>query len=55
MLKTVPTRELQFENSIRSYTIQENGWITLSDNKSKVTMHESELKHIVDELRGKEE
>ena len=54
MLKTVPTEELRFENSIRSYVVEKNGWIALRDGKSSVLMHESELKYIVDELRAKE-
>jgi len=54
MLKTTSTGELRFENSIRSYVVEKNGWIALRDGKSSVLMHEEELKHIVDELRAKE-
>jgi len=55
MLNTVSTGELRFKDSIRSYTVEKNGWIVISDGSSKVTIHESEIKHIADELRSKEE
>jgi len=51
MANTKPTGELQFENSRRSYIAGKNGWVTLRDGAGQVIMHESELEHIVPEIK----
>lgn len=51
MSKTVPTGELKFTDSTRSYVAGKDGWITLRDGRGQVVIHESELEHIMDEIR----
>jgi len=54
-LETKPLDAKQFSDSTRAYRVSENGWITLFNTLDQdfIIMHESELEHIVDELRAK--